>query len=224
MLSLRWLNRFHGAHVHSRRTRILTAHVAPLLPNGARVLDIGCGDGLISHLIMQRRPDVTIEGIDVLARPGAHIPVRKFDGGAVPQEDGSFDVVLLLDVLHHTEDPMVLLAEAARVSRGYVILKDHRVSGAFAGPTLRFMDWVGNAHHDVVLPYNYWRPEQWAVSFAKLGLDPEFSTTEVGLYPAPASWIFGRKLHFIAQLRVKGPGGEADRRSDGQEFVPSALM
>ena len=67
--------------------------------------------------------------------------------------DASFDVVMFVDVLHHTDDPLLLLQEAQRVGK-IILVKDHFRKGFLAGPTLRFMDWVGNAHHGVVLPYN----------------------------------------------------------------------
>jgi ubiquinone/menaquinone biosynthesis C-methylase UbiE len=46
-------------------------------------------------------------------------------------------------VLHHTNDPEVLLREAQRVALKAVVLKDHTRNGLLAYTTLRFMDWVG---------------------------------------------------------------------------------
>jgi len=55
------------------------------------------------------------------------------------------------DVLHHTQDPAVLLREAVRVSRSFVLLKDHLDENILDDVTLRLMDWVGNRPHGVVL-------------------------------------------------------------------------
>ena len=90
----------------------------------------------------------------------------------IPFRDKSFDAVMFVDVLHHTNDPSVLLGEAGRVARTAVILKDHCRDGMLANSTLRFMDRVGNAHHGVVLPYNYWPEAQWRETFEKLALAP----------------------------------------------------
>jgi SAM-dependent methyltransferase len=193
------VGRLHEKLVFGRRTKTLASQLASLLPAGARVLDVGCGDGTIDCLIAAERPDIAIEGIDVLVRPGARIPVRPFDGTTIPFPDASFDVVLFVDVLHHTADPRVLLREAARVGAA-ILLKDHFREGLGAGVTLRFMDWVGNAHHGVALPYNYWSKTQWSTAWTELGLKPITLKTSLGLYPPPASWIFGRKLHFIGKL------------------------
>src|SRR5437763_17176570 len=105
----------HDQFVFGRRTRILADSLATLIPRGARVLDVGCGDGTIDQLILARRPDISIEGIDPLVRAQARIPVRSFDGSNIPYPDRSFDVVMFVDVLHHTRDPRILLREAARV-------------------------------------------------------------------------------------------------------------
>jgi 2-polyprenyl-3-methyl-5-hydroxy-6-metoxy-1,4-benzoquinol methylase len=63
------LNSLHGGIVHTRRVRVLSQRVAPMFPQGASVLDAGCGDGLVAKLISQERPDLTLDGIDVLIRP-----------------------------------------------------------------------------------------------------------------------------------------------------------
>jgi SAM-dependent methyltransferase len=181
--------------------------VARLLPENGRVLDIGSGDGLISKSIQQNRKDVSIEGIDIMVRPKAHIPVRQFDGTHVPHADNSFDAVMLIDVLHHTDDPVVLLREAARVSKNLVVLKDHTRDGFLAGPTLHFMDRVGNTRHGVSIRANYWTEKRWRSTFAELGLTVNKWTDDVPLYPWWASWLFGRSLHFVASLTKPGAEG-----------------
>jgi SAM-dependent methyltransferase len=187
----------HEKLVFGRRVKILAGHLAALIPSGARVLDVGCGDGTVDQLILQQLPGVSIEGIDVLVRPDAKIPVISFDGVRIPHLDGSFDVVMFVDVLHHTDDPLLLLQEAQRVGR-MILIKDHFREGFLAGPTLRFMDWVGNAHHGVVLPYNYWSERQWDDALGIVGLKQKKRIVSLGLYPPPASWIFERRLHFIS--------------------------
>ena len=165
------------------------------------MLDVGCGDGLISAVLHQKRPDINVQGIDVLPREGTHIPVEMFDGCRFPFGTSSFDVVLFSDVLHHTDDPTILLREAHRVARQHVLIKDHYRKGMAANARLRFMDWVGNSRFGVALPYNYWSEPQWNSAWEEIGFQPENLVTKVGLYPVPANWIFGAKLHFIALLR-----------------------
>ena len=139
----------------------------------------------------------SIEGIDTLIRPTTQIPVRKFDGVTLPYQNQSFDMVMFVDVLHHTIDPKVLLSEAARVGRS-VLIKDHLRNGFLANQTLRLMDWVGNARHGVVLPYNYLSKTEWKEAFQEVGLKINRIDTILGLYPVPLSWVFERGLHLLA--------------------------
>jgi hypothetical protein len=62
------------------------------------------------------------------------------------------------------------------------------------------MDWVGNAHHGVALPYNYWSRSEWSAAFSAGQLEVSEMKTSLGLYPRPASWMFERGLHFVARL------------------------
>ena len=150
---------------------------------------------------MDLRPDISVRGVEVIVRPGSLIPVESFDGAHLPCEDRSVDTVMVVDVLHHTTDPRVLLAEAARVARHSVLLKDHFEDGWLARQSLRVMDWVGNAHTGVALPYNYWSRREWDRAFAALGLRVDRWTTRLALYPMPASLVLDRSLHFVALLR-----------------------
>jgi len=150
----------HDRFVFERRINILASLIAEFLPEGSKVLDVGCGDGQIDQLIMQKKPGISISGTDVLVRQKTHIPVRLFDGNRLPFEDKSFDALTFVDVLHHTEDPQILLREAERVSKGIIVIKDHIKKGYLDDMILKLMDYVGNACHGVVLPYNYWREDQ----------------------------------------------------------------
>lgn len=200
------IGELHGRYVFQRRVRVIRQHFVEMIPQGAAVLDVGCGDGLIDKLILEERPDISLEGIDVALRPKVHLPTVSFDGKVIPHRDKSFDAVIFVDVLHHTVDPTILIEEARRVARKCILIKDHNRSGFAAGPILRFMDWIGNAPHGVILTYNYWPEQRWREVFAEFGLKVTEYRTKLGLYPAPARWIFERSLHFVARLEVTSAG------------------
>jgi SAM-dependent methyltransferase len=195
----------HQRGVFERRVRVLANTLALLVPERVTVLDVGCGDGSLDEALAALRPDLRIQGIDVLARPAARIPVTPYDGETIPFADKSFDVVQFVDVLHHTLDPHALLREARRVARRAIVLKDHGCDGILAGPTLRFMDWAGNAHHGVALPYNYWPARRWREAFDELDLFVEAWEGRLGLYPFPFSLVFERALHFATRLGLSRP-------------------
>jgi SAM-dependent methyltransferase len=196
----RVLDTLHGGFVHGRRVEVLSRHLAELMPEGARVLDVGCGDGLITSLVGDRRPDVEVSGIDIATRGQTHVPVSEFDGLHIPAGDGEADVVMLVDVLHHADDPHALLAEAVRAAGRAVVLKDVMTLGPLSDATLRFMDWVGNARHGVPLPYLFWSQDEWRDAFARLGVTVDAERRRLGLYPPPFNLVFERRMHFIVRL------------------------
>ncbi len=196
------LDSLHDHLVLERRVIRLSRQLADFIPPNSSVLDVGSGDGKLAALLLQLRPDLTIEGVDVAVRLGTSIPVKRFDGQNLPFPARSFDVVLFVDVLHHTKDPLVLLREAIRVSRKSLLLKDHVLQGWFGEARLRFMDYVGNSRHGVPLPFNYWTAPQWQNAERLLGLQKIKELSDLHLYPWPADLIFGARLHFIALFNI----------------------
>ena len=97
--------------------------IADLLPQGARVLDLGCGSGeLLAHL--QQHKGCTGYGIEIAdanvhacVQRGVNVIQLNLDEGLALFEDHSFDVVLQLDTLQHLRNTEHMLRETARVGR-----------------------------------------------------------------------------------------------------------
>ncbi len=101
-------------------------YVADRVPlRGARVLDIGCGGGLLSEALAQAGADVT--AIDLapelvkVARLHALESGAKVDYRVQAAEDlaaeqpGSFDVVTCMEMLEHVPDPASVVAACAEL-------------------------------------------------------------------------------------------------------------
>jgi methionine biosynthesis protein MetW len=97
--------------------------LAQLVPKGARVLDLGCGDGaMLAHLQATRGCSgygVEIDDANVLAcvKRGVNVIQLNLDEGLAMFDDASFDVVLQIDTLQHLRNAEVMLRETARVGR-----------------------------------------------------------------------------------------------------------
>ena len=152
-----------------------------MLEPGWRVVDVGCGDGTLARRVADHHGDLEITGVETRPRPDTAIEVVPFDGDRLPFPDRSVDAVLLVDVLHHTNDPAAVLAEARRIVRHAIVVKDHRLSRPAARPVLRFMDFVGNRHHGVALPYNYWPMARWRRCWDELNLRVDHDQTDLGI-------------------------------------------
>jgi SAM-dependent methyltransferase len=196
------LNEFNSWY-YNRRVYVLSRQLAKAIPSRGTVLDIGCGDGQIAMALMRLRPDLRVEGVDIVPRPRTLIPVVQYDGVTLPFADRSVDYVTIVDVLHHTTDPTVVLREASRVARQGVIVKDHLREGFLANATLMFMDWFGNLGDGVPMPYNFLNRTEWQGAFFKSRLETVSMNEKVDLYLPPARWLFDRHLHFVAYLTPK---------------------
>lgn len=196
---LQWLKEVHHRLVGERRVRVLAELLAVHVPPGSSVLDIGCGDGEIGHLLHEET-GATVEGLEVLARPGCKIPVRTFDGQTIPWPDKSVDLCLFVDVLHHADDMAALLREAARVARRAVLVKDHCCGSGWDRRVLKLMDWIGNRPHGVPLIYRYPSYEQWQQLCRACALRVQHWDQRLRLYPTGFNWLFGRRMHFVAVL------------------------
>jgi len=233
-LLLRLTGAVHRRCAHSRRVRVLAEVLSGLGITAGRWLDIGCGDGQLAQAIMTAHRGVEIVGVDIQPRCDAVIPVERIDGRRLDYPDGFFDGAILVDVLHHTDDPAAILTEAVRVSRT-IIIKDHLCRGTVDRLTLSFMDWFGNAPSGVNCPGHYLSTEQWIALFRQTRLHLDVLCTKLGLYPAAFNFLFERGLHFAARLtRVDcRPGLESKRfaiierhgnqQQEGQYCLPSRI-
>ena len=97
--------------------------MAGLVPEGSRVLDLGCGDGAMLAYLQQVRGcsgyGIEIDDANVLAcvKRGVNVIQLNLDEGLSLFDDASFDVVLQIDTLQHLRNAEVMLRETVRVGR-----------------------------------------------------------------------------------------------------------
>jgi 2-polyprenyl-6-hydroxyphenyl methylase/3-demethylubiquinone-9 3-methyltransferase len=103
-------------------------HIPPAAGDGAVLVDLGCGGGLMGPHVAPLGyrhvgVDIGLRGLDLARRHG----VTPVCGSAlqVPLADGCADVVLACEILEHVEDDLAVLAECARLLRpGGLLLLD----------------------------------------------------------------------------------------------------
>jgi methionine biosynthesis protein MetW len=102
---------------------IIQHAIAELVPEGARVLDLGCGDGAMLDYLQRERGcsgyGIELADANVLAcvARGVNVIQLNLDEGLAIFEDASFDVVLQIDTLQHLRNAEVMLRETVRVGR-----------------------------------------------------------------------------------------------------------
>ncbi|PUE21327.1 methionine biosynthesis protein MetW [Limnohabitans sp. WS1] len=97
--------------------------IARLVPQGARVLDLGCGDGALLAYLQEHNGctgyGVELDDANVLAcaQRGVNVLQLNLDQGLKVFADQSFDVVLQIDTLQHLRNAETMLRETARVGK-----------------------------------------------------------------------------------------------------------
>lgn len=120
--------------------------ILPLLdfpPNG-HVLDVGCGNGGISFLLAELRPDLKITGVDFEPNPitdatafaernGLHqLHFEQGDAHQLRFSEGTFDGAVCQTVLTHVRDAQTVIGEMARMLKpgGVFFAAEYTESGA----------------------------------------------------------------------------------------------
>jgi methionine biosynthesis protein MetW len=131
--------------------------IAELVPRGARVLDLGCGNGeLLAHLQRHRGCSgygIEIDDANVLAstQRGVNVIQLNLEEGLALFDDRSFDVVLQLDTLQHLRNTEKMLIETARVGRIGIVSFPN-----FAHWPNRFAVFRGRMPVTKTLPYQWY--------------------------------------------------------------------
>lgn len=208
----RFMRSLH-APIYAHRETVLTGLIGAHLAPGFRVLDVGCGFGQLGQAIMQRYPAVQVEGLERFRRPGELIPVHAYDGGRMPWDGEVFDAVILADVLHHDDHPDRLLAECVRISKRFVLVKDHLREGFLAQARISLLDWAANMPYQVKCTFRYNNLAEWRKAFGPLSVDVAEERTSIDIYPGLVNRLLGRGLHYFAVLEKQ--------RSSGDLLIPS---
>jgi ubiquinone/menaquinone biosynthesis C-methylase UbiE len=95
------------------------------------VLDVGCGEGVLTEQWAEQLGDRPVVGLDLpdeklaaewARRTRANLELRTFDGGNLPFAGDEFDLVAAIEALEHVPDPAAKVAEMARVARRHVLV------------------------------------------------------------------------------------------------------
>jgi SAM-dependent methyltransferase len=124
-----------------RRAGHLAGRIAPHLPAGATLLDIGSGTGHNAEALRARGARTCAEADVVDFHVVGGGPVL-FDGARLPFADRVFDACLLAFVLSYADNPAALLREAGRVASRSVLVLQSSPRGRAGRVALRLRGWA----------------------------------------------------------------------------------
>jgi ubiquinone/menaquinone biosynthesis C-methylase UbiE len=158
--------------VYGHRCRWTARKLMPFIKSTDRILDVGAGDCRLD-VLLKKKIGCEVVPVDVEDFNETDLPLTIFDGKRLPFADDSFDVVLLIFVLHHAEDARQVLEEARRVSRRSIIVFEDVTSNWWDRMVFRgFHHWLAWSEK-ISYPFREWRPSQWTVLATSLGLREE---------------------------------------------------
>lgn len=152
-------------------------HFDSFINENEKILDVGTGCGWISQFLWKRK-NAQVTLLDVIDFNQTDLKLVLYDGKKIPFPDNSFDVVLLICVLHHCDEPSEVLKEAKRVTKDRIIIIEDTFSSWFGKFLLYFWDTILNlvaaifltSLFDGNMAFNFKRISEWEKVFSGLDL------------------------------------------------------
>lgn len=160
------------------------------IEKGEKILDLGCGSAIVAKSF-QDFFQAEVTGVDIKDQRVFHVPFKIINGKDLPFPDKFFDTVLISYVLHHTENPEMLLTEAKRICRKRIIVFEDLPEGFLS-------EIICNAH-GVSFDKAFENPSKtsfkkegdWEKIFNKLGLSVIFKKRINNFPPKKQLFILG---------------------------------
>jgi SAM-dependent methyltransferase len=135
-------------------------------PAHRSALDVGGGTGVMAQAVKTLFALEHVASVDVEDRflTSLDVETSVCDGTTLPFPDGSFDCVLLFNVLHHVPvtERLALLRECRRVAgAGPIYIKDHVSGGKVDDLRLATLDLLGNLPFSGMVRAWYLREADW---------------------------------------------------------------
>lgn len=130
-----------------------------------KVLDVGAGRCYIAQEI-QDKNKVKVTCLDIKNLSQTDMGVVVYDGKNIPFKNNEFDIALIAYVLHHCEEPIEVLKEVIRVTRGNIVIFEDTKPSLFTN----MMDFFSNKLRGIETPFKFRTEEEWKNIFKKLNL------------------------------------------------------
>lgn len=177
-----------GATVYWRE-RPLACRIAPFLPKKANILDIGAGSGKLGMLLGDKYgQNVTL--IDVVDHNVTPLPLELYNGLKLPQKENSYDVALLVFVLHHAADATKLVLSANRVTKKRLIIIEDTPANKVEHWFWQKWDYFLNhaQHEDIAEAHTALNPAEWQKVFEAEGFTVTAQKSFRTFFPVLASY------------------------------------
>jgi len=160
-------------------------YLSKLIPENSTVLDFGCGNMYTARELVKRVKGIQVTGIDVVKDQNLddallqnkQLEFKLLQTKEVPFADNTFDIVVALATMHHTENPEYYLSELKRIIKptGALILIEEMYINVIDKIYISSQDWLLNKMKTgVPVPLNFRSHKHYLQEFKKQGLNIEF--------------------------------------------------
>ncbi len=133
-----------------------------------KILDVGSGNCLITQNLKEKGFNIIPIDIQNLSIVKTITPIV-YDGKTLPFKQQSFDTILLLTVLHHSDDPYQLITECSRVAKELIIIED-TYTNSIQKTATQIVDWLVNFGHSK-MTYQNKTEKEWEYIFSELNIN-----------------------------------------------------
>lgn len=184
---LKWYKKLSGL-----RSFYLARKVCEYIKDNTLILDFGCGNMYTARKILELKPSVKIVGLDIVADQNLDLSdtnekLSFVESGdqRCPFDDNTFDHVLALACLHHTEYPEKYLEELKRIVKpgGSIIIAEEMYINYLDKLYISGSDFLLNKLKEgIPVPLNFRSHKHYQQVFKDLGLEV-VSKSSLRLFP-----------------------------------------
>lgn len=153
-----------------KKAHIKLQRLEPLITERETLLEVGSGNGALTHLLRNKGHRVNALDIEDRSIFTQVMPVV-YEGHAFPFRDHAFSTCQLITMLHHTPDPEHIIAEAMRVADRVIIMED-----VYESNTQRWLTYLTDSIVNCEFhghPHTNRTETGWRETFERLGLHVE---------------------------------------------------
>ncbi|MBD3344400.1 MAG: methyltransferase domain-containing protein [Chitinivibrionales bacterium] len=178
----KFFRRFLFKSLLQARARRLAPKIIDSLHECSSMLDLGCGDMILTEFLQHHSP-LQVTAVDTVDTNLSSMPVILYDGNRIPFPENTFDATVVAYMLHHCNNIEAILHEIKRVTCRKIIVMEEVFESKFAEKVLHLHD-NGNKFLStkMKIPLNFMKIQQWHETFNALDLKVE-QCTRIYQYP-----------------------------------------